>query len=258
MTQITKKYEPKVYLAGECCFFSKTKEKFGGLSNMAGGFPLNVNGIAIKSSEALYQACRFPHLPDIQVQILSEKSPMTAKMVSKPYREQTRPDWENEKVRIMRWCLKVKLAQNYWLFGKVLEETFDRTIVEESNKDPFWGAIRNKKNKDEFVGVNALGRLLMELRQQYYEKRYDAAMFVVPPLQIPNFELMGQPIAVIDSREYFSQFVRTSLHLRVKNEDFPSEENVIAPPVVLVKKQPKKKPIKSETIHRGEQGSLLL
>jgi hypothetical protein len=43
--------------------FYKAKEVFGGLSNMAGGFPLVVNGIHILTSEALYQACYFPPPP---------------------------------------------------------------------------------------------------------------------------------------------------------------------------------------------------
>src|SRR5438105_2891921 len=66
--------------------FCKTDEEFGGLSNMAAGFPLVVNGVPIRTSEALYQACRFPHLSDVQRLIIDQKSPMTAKMKSKPHR----------------------------------------------------------------------------------------------------------------------------------------------------------------------------
>ena len=36
----------------------KTKEVFGGLSNMASGYPLQINGVCILTTEALYQACR--------------------------------------------------------------------------------------------------------------------------------------------------------------------------------------------------------
>ena len=54
--------------------FRKTQEEFGGLSNMAAGFPLRVNGADIPTSEALYQACRFPHLPDVQRLIVAQKS----------------------------------------------------------------------------------------------------------------------------------------------------------------------------------------
>ncbi|MCX6161944.1 MAG: NADAR family protein, partial [Ignavibacteriae bacterium] len=75
------KYQERTYHLGAACIFRKTKEAFGELSNMAAGFPLYVNGIKILTTEALYQACRFPHLPDIQQKIIYEKSPMTAKMV---------------------------------------------------------------------------------------------------------------------------------------------------------------------------------
>ena len=141
--------------------FLKTKEAFGGLSNMAAGFPLRVNDIQIRTSEALYQACRFPHLPQVQAEIIAQKSPMTAKMKSKPHRKESRSDWDRVRVKIMRWCLRVKLAQNWESFGKLLLKTGDRPIVEQSKKDSFWGA---KPIDDEIlVGMNVLGRLLMEL-----------------------------------------------------------------------------------------------
>ena len=86
-----------------------------------------------------------PERPDIQKIILAERSPMTAKMKSKPYRkENTRPDWEIVKVKVMKWCLRVKLAQNWIRFGDLLRSTDNRPIVEESRKDDFWGAKRQK------------------------------------------------------------------------------------------------------------------
>jgi ribA/ribD-fused uncharacterized protein len=136
--EVNKKNELKVYNANESCIFRKTKEMFGGLSNMASGYPLTVNGIHILTSEALYQACRYPHLPDIQEKIIREKSPMAAKMVGKPYRNNSRPDWDETRVKIMSWCIRIKLAQNYTEFGKLLESTLDKYIVEDSHKDDFW------------------------------------------------------------------------------------------------------------------------
>lgn len=53
----------------------KTKEDFGGLSNMAPGCPLQINGVRIPTAEALYQACRFPHLPDLQREIIESLLP---------------------------------------------------------------------------------------------------------------------------------------------------------------------------------------
>src|SRR5688500_12497164 len=107
---------------------------------MAGGFPLLVNGVRILTSEALYQACRFPHLPKVQSLIIDQRSPLTAKMKSKPYRSDSRPDWDHIRVKVMRWCLRVKLVQNWHRFSSLLLETDERPIVEESRKDDFWGA----------------------------------------------------------------------------------------------------------------------
>lgn len=174
--------------------FLKTNERFGGLSNMAPGFPLRVNGVRIRTSEALYQACRFPHLPDVQRKIIDEHSPMTAKMRSKPFRKDSRPDWDAVRVKIMRWCLRVKLAQNWREFGRLLLATGDRPIVEQSRKDDFWGA---KVAEDgSLVGMNVLGRLLMELREQLKVDEAES-LHAVEPLAIPEFLLFQRPIEMI-------------------------------------------------------------
>ena len=173
--------------------FLKTNERFGGLSNMAPGFPLQVNGVRIRTSEALYQACRFPRRPDVQRQIIDDPSPMTAKMRSKPFRADTRPDWDAVRVKIMRWCLRVKLAQNWREFGRLLLATGDRPIVEQSRKDDFWGA--KVADDGSLVGMNVLGRLLMELREQL--KGDEAGLQSVEPLEIAEFLLFQQPIEII-------------------------------------------------------------
>ena len=133
--------ETRSYERQDSVVFCKTNEEFGGLSNMAPGFPLRVNGIDILTSEALYQACRFPHLPDVQRLIITQKSPMTAKMKSKPYRSQSRGDWDVVRVRIMRWCLRVKLALNWTgVPGPTLGHRCTARLSSESRKDDFWGA----------------------------------------------------------------------------------------------------------------------
>lgn len=181
----------RTYRRSESAVFLKTKEKHGGLSNMAGGFPLVVNDIALRSSEALYQACRFPHRPEVQRTIIEQKSPMTAKMKSKPYRGDSRPDWDMVRVGIMRWCLQVKLAQNYDKFSQLLLETGDKPIVEHSRRDDFWGA---KPVDDEtLTGVNALGRLLMELRGRVRQEKLKT-LLCVNPLEIEDFLLYNLPI----------------------------------------------------------------
>jgi len=194
------KYSERTYNKSESCVFRKTKEAFGGLSNMAAGFPLEVDGIRILTSEALYQACRYPHLADVQKEIIAQHSPMTAKMKSKAHYLQTREDWEDIKVHVMRWSLRVKLAQNFLTFGQVLETTLGKNIVEESRKDTFWGTLKIDDNT--WLGVNALGRLLMELREIYCsEQRFN--LLYVPPLDIPDFTLLSKEIGPVDCRPKF-------------------------------------------------------
>lgn len=183
--------QTRTYRAAECVSFRSTRAKFGGLSNMAGGFPLRVNGTLVPSAEALYQACRFPLKPDIQRLIIEQKSPMTAKMVSKPHRGETRPEWMQIRVRVMRWVLRVKLAMHWPEFGGLLLATGDKPIVEDSRRDDFWGALRQEEGT--LVGMNVLGRLLMELREELKSPGKEALRVVAPP-PIPDFLLFGQPI----------------------------------------------------------------
>lgn len=191
MTQVA---QQRTYSRQDAAVFCKTKEAFGGLSNMAGGFPLCVNGVHILTSEALYQACRFPHRPEVQRLIIAQRSPMTAKMKGKPYRNDSRPDWDSARIRIMRWCLRVKLAQNWDTFGGLLLSTEHKWIVEESHRDAFWGA--KPVDAEHLTGMNVLGRLLMELREQLDGPDAEELRTVFPP-PIPQFLLYDEEIGVI-------------------------------------------------------------
>lgn len=192
--------ERRTYQRNECVTFRKTDEPFGGLSNMAPGYPLCVNGVSIMTAEALYQICRFPHRPDVQHMIASQISPMTAKMKSKPFREDTRKDWEDIRVAVMRWTLRVKLAQNWQKFKALLLETGDRPIVEDSRKDDFWGAIASKDDPSILVGCNVLGRLLMELREKAQVSTFEDWQEVRPP-QLSDFLLYERPITTVFTRD---------------------------------------------------------
>jgi len=184
----------RIYKRSESIVFRKTKEAFGGLSNMAPGFPIKIGEIEIGTSEALYQACRFPHSEDIQRMIIEQKSPMTAKMKSKPFRIETRKDWDLVRIDVMRWCLRVKLACNLESFKKLLLSTDEKPIVEDSRRDNFWGAV---PNGDEILeGENILGRLLMELRQRIHDNGIEE-LKRVDPLLINNFKLYNSDIPTI-------------------------------------------------------------
>jgi len=185
----------RTYYTRDVVRFRKTAEAFGGLSNMAPGFPLHMLGHRIPTSEALYQACRFPHMPEVQRMIIGERSPMTAKMRSKPYRKDSRPDWEQVRVPVMKWCLRVKLIRNWDSFSQLLLSTGSLPIVEDSRKDSYWGAV--SREGDALRGENVLGRLLMALRQKLQSD--PDKLRGVRPLAIPNFNLLDEPIPFIST-----------------------------------------------------------
>jgi|ERR1041385_2420390 ribA/ribD-fused uncharacterized protein len=184
----------RTYRGTDCIVFNKTREAFGGLSNMAAGYPLRINRTRVPTTEALYQACRFPHMPAVQDLIIRQSSPMTAKMKSKPHREKTREDWDQVRVPIMKWCLKVKLAEHFTTFGNLLLSTFDKPIVELSRRDDFWGAVA-LDDGETLRGANVLGRLLMDIRERL--KKDPTEFRVVLPLPIPDFLLLGEEIQQI-------------------------------------------------------------
>lgn len=181
----------------KCAVFAKAKDEFGGLSNMNGAFPLWVNRTQVGSSEALYQACRFPHQPDWQREIITQASPMAAKMKAKKEgrrQKHSRPDWDRISVDLMRWVLRVKLAQHFDALAELLNKSGQRAIVEHSGKDRFWGAVEEEDGL--LVGHNQLGRLWMELRQEV-RARPRAELIVVEPLAIADFTLLGKPIETV-------------------------------------------------------------
>ena len=195
----------RTYQLTDSIVFHKTRAEFGGLSNMAAGFSLNVNNIIIPSAEHLYQACRFPHHPLVQLEIINEPSPMTAKMIGRRNIELTRKDWEQVKFKVMEWALEVKLSQNFETFGSLLMSTENKNIVELAPRDKVWGAV---KEENVLVGINALGRLLMYIREKYV--KINGHRRCVLPVEISDFLLLDHPIELVCNEDYHEE-IRWSL-----------------------------------------------
>jgi type I restriction enzyme S subunit len=185
-----------------CAVFFKVNEEWGGLSNMSNDFPLRINGLLVGSSEALYQLCRFPHRPDWQQEILNAPHAMAAKMKARKggCRQQSRPDWAEVQLDVMCWCLRVKMAQHLKRFGGLLRWSAPRSIVERSARDRFWGAVLEADGV--LRGENHLGRLLMELREEFLARKAageEAHLLRVEPPQVPEFLLLGRAIGVVEA-----------------------------------------------------------
>ena len=198
----------KLYNSSEVITFSKTHDAFGELSNMSSSFPLYVNDIIIPSSEALYQAMRYSLFPKAQNEIIKQVSPMTSKMISKKYIQYSRQDWDLIKLKVMRWVMEIKLSQHWNRLVPILEKTENKTIVELSHKDQFWGAKKNEHNQLE--GINALGRLWMDLREKYVFT--NNKIECVAPLVIAGFRLYDYDISTICNEEYFLNGVEDELY----------------------------------------------
>ena len=191
MSNLSSETNIRIYDPIQSVIFFKTKDKWGELSNMAAGFPVQVNGISFRTIEALYQACRFPHHPDIQKKIIEEYSPIRAKIISRKYTTFTRSDWMLMRIRIMKWCLRLKLFYHFTSFREILLSTENKSIVEKSKKDDFWGALEQEDGS--YQGINALGRLLMEVREDICKTNISHP--ILPPLpRVENFLLLNQSI----------------------------------------------------------------
>lgn len=160
------------YWSSDSIYFRKTKDAHGGMSNMSSGYPLKVLAddtiVDIKWSEALYQALRFPNLPDIQKKIIDDKSPMGCKFVIKPHIHLTVDGWGREsneygtRLQAMWWTLLVKWFCNKEKFTELLSTDPNKDIVEYSVKDPYWGA--NMMEDGRFYGANILGQMLKHIQ----------------------------------------------------------------------------------------------
>lgn len=157
---------------------------------MKGNFDLHVNNISFSSSEAIYQSLKFPDSIEIQRKISAERSPMTAKRIAQCYSWKIRPDWENRKVCAMRIALRIKALQSK-VFYELLLSTKEKEIVEISRKDNYWGAYLKG---DVLVGMNVLGRLLMEVRGETKELIILHIKQLLKPLN--NMKIAGNLIKV--------------------------------------------------------------
>ena len=183
----------RVYRKSEVAHFMRSKEKHGALSNMCGGFPMVLCDVMLLTNESYYQAMRYTHRPEFQKRVLAGTNGMLAKKNAYAFDmiDQTRPDWHNVNIALMRHVLRLKYAYYPHEMTRHLEETGEMPIVEMSYKDQFWGA---KPEGDLLKGENVLGRLWMELRAEVADHDPDTPYLVKAP-NIPNCVLCGNVIS---------------------------------------------------------------
>jgi len=140
--------------------FCKTSEPLGGLAMMSRDHPYEDQGLKWKSSEAHFQAAKFPHNPDLQEQIRLADNGFEAKKIAWDNKDQVRPDWREINAHMLAYVNTRKMDGSQ-SFRDQLASTQGRDIVELSVKDDFFGA---KPVGDKLVGRDLLGSVLTQLR----------------------------------------------------------------------------------------------
>lgn len=142
------------------------EREFYVLSNFS-AFTLYWREKRFDTSEAAYHWEKFQAVPEIGYKgeeslassIWRAPSAHEAFKIAERNRGVRRPDWDEVKVGVMKEILRAKVAQHPYVREKLLQ-TGDRTLIEDSWRDDFWGWGPEKN------GQNQLGKLWMELREE--------------------------------------------------------------------------------------------
>ncbi|QFU74337.1 NADAR family protein [Halioglobus maricola] len=110
------------------------------------------------SVEHYYQAMKFGD-KDYQEQIRLAEHPKRARKLGRTRWRKRREDWKKMKVTYMTRAVYTK-CRTYPAIGQALIDTGDKTLVENSNYDYFWGCGRDRR------GENMYGKVLMNVRDK--------------------------------------------------------------------------------------------
>ena len=191
--------------------FFRSKDRYGQLSNMTSGYPLRVNEITFQGPEGLYQSLKYPTNPQAQLRIATANSGMQAKKTAYRYHD-LRPDWDQVRVTAMAYTLAEKLCQHPAKFVAALGQTGNLSIVEQSYRDPFWGAI---PTGDAFQGVNALGKLLTLLRDlllQHPDQKLNAVSVFLQGQRLQDLVINQKPVVPAPDNANTEQYQLTLDH----------------------------------------------
>ena len=141
-------------------FYRVKGEKYGCFSNFSPD-PLEIDGVVYRTSEHYYQSEKFRGTDEAhRLQIIQAATPRKAADLGRDTRKPLRTDWEQVKDRVMKTALLAKFSQSE-IIRNILISTGDAQLVENTTKDTYWGCGSNGDGK------NMLGKLLMEVRQQF-------------------------------------------------------------------------------------------
>jgi ribA/ribD-fused uncharacterized protein len=135
------------------------KRQFYPFSNFS-SFQVEWRGYLWPTSEYAYQAAHFfDTAPELVNEIKACKSSHDAFKLAKMNAHRAAVNWDEIKIDTMYDICRAKLIQHSYI-KKMIYQTGDLVIVEDSPKDSFWGWGPDKK------GRNELGKIWMRLRDE--------------------------------------------------------------------------------------------
>ncbi len=137
--------------------FYRVNEPYGQFSNFS-PHSVQLHGRIWPTTEHYFQAQKFAGTEHEEA-VRSAKSPMVAARMGRSRERPLRPDWEQVKDEIMREALRAKFNQHPGLKSLLLS-TGNATLVEHTSNDRYWA------DGGDGSGLNRLGQLLMELREE--------------------------------------------------------------------------------------------
>ncbi|KAJ7471407.1 hypothetical protein B0H11DRAFT_1730053 [Mycena galericulata] len=143
-------------------FYHKTDPHYG-FTNFS-AHPVIYDNKRYPTSEHLFQSFKFqPHRPKLaeHIRTCSER-PSVAFSEARRFQPEVRSDWKDVNIQMMDLALWHKFTQHESL-KKELLATEDAELVEDSDKDSFWGVGADRR------GRNELGKALERLRTKLRE-----------------------------------------------------------------------------------------
>jgi len=126
--------------------------------------PVEMDGVVYPTVEHAYQAAK-TDVPWIRERMMLAKTPAEAKRMGRTF--PIRDDWERVKIDVMFGLLQKKFAAP--TLRQWLKQTRCEVLVELNTwGDMFWGVVVDSEGIRR--GENHLGRLLMQVRDEAWEK----------------------------------------------------------------------------------------
>jgi len=138
------------------------ENEFYPFSNFS-SFAIEWKGKLYPTSEHAYNSEKFED-EKMKEEIRNSRSAHEAFKHAQANREKYRKDWGEIRLGIMKNILRAKVEQHPYVKKKLLESG-DKELIEDSWRDAFWGWGPDKN------GENYLGKLWMEIREEFKEKK---------------------------------------------------------------------------------------